>query len=75
MRVIGKGNRERLVRLPESFGQVFGFWLNDKAWWSLYRMFLLLMRGRMITFCLFLFPTMMEFIVSGYDAAAWEIIG
>jgi integrase/recombinase XerD len=31
MRVIGKGNRERLVPLPEAFGQVFGFWLNDKG--------------------------------------------
>jgi integrase/recombinase XerD len=30
VRVIGKGNRERLVPLPESFGQVFGFWLSDK---------------------------------------------
>jgi integrase/recombinase XerD len=29
--VIGKGNRERMVPLPESFGQVFGFWLNDKG--------------------------------------------
>ena len=29
--VIGKGNRERLVPLPEAFGQVFGFWLNDKG--------------------------------------------
>ena len=31
VRVIGKGNRERLVPLPEAFGQVFGFWLNDKG--------------------------------------------
>jgi integrase/recombinase XerD len=31
VRVIGKGNRERMVPLPESFGQVFGFWLNDKG--------------------------------------------
>jgi site-specific recombinase XerC len=31
VRVIGKGNRERLVHLPESFRQVFGFWLNDKS--------------------------------------------
>ena len=30
VRVIGKGNRERLVPLPEAFGQVSGFWLNDK---------------------------------------------
>jgi integrase/recombinase XerD len=30
VRVIGEGNRERLVPLPESFGQVFGFWLSDK---------------------------------------------
>jgi site-specific recombinase XerC len=28
--VIGKGNRERMVPLPENFGQVFGFWLSDK---------------------------------------------
>jgi integrase/recombinase XerD len=25
VRVIGKGNRERLVPLPKDFGQVFGF--------------------------------------------------
>jgi integrase/recombinase XerD len=31
VRVIGKGNRERLVPLPEAFGQVSGFWLNDKG--------------------------------------------
>ncbi len=31
VRVIGKGNRERMVPLPESFGQVFGFWLNDNG--------------------------------------------
>jgi integrase/recombinase XerD len=31
VRVIGKGNRECMVPLPESFGQVFGFWLNDKG--------------------------------------------
>jgi integrase/recombinase XerD len=31
VRVIGKGNRERLVPLPKEFGQVFGFWLNDKG--------------------------------------------
>jgi len=30
VRVIGKGNKERLVPLPESFGQVFGYWLSDK---------------------------------------------
>jgi integrase/recombinase XerD len=30
VRVIGKGNRERPVSLPEAFGQVSGFWLNDK---------------------------------------------
>jgi integrase/recombinase XerD len=30
VRVIGKGNRERLVPLPKEFGQVFGFWLSDK---------------------------------------------
>jgi integrase/recombinase XerD len=29
VRVIGKGNRECMVPLPESFGQVFGYWLND----------------------------------------------
>ncbi len=28
---VGKGSCERLVPLPESFGQVFGFWLNDKG--------------------------------------------
>lgn len=31
VRVIGKGNRERLVPLPEAFGQVFRSWLNDKG--------------------------------------------
>lgn len=31
VRTIGKGNRERLVPLPEAFGQVFGYWLSDKA--------------------------------------------
>jgi site-specific recombinase XerC len=31
VRVIGKGNRERLMPLPEAFGQVFGYWLSDKA--------------------------------------------
>ena len=30
VRVIGKGNKERLVPLPEKFGQVFGFWLKDQ---------------------------------------------
>ena len=30
VRVIGKGNKERLVPLPEAFGQVFGFWLKDQ---------------------------------------------
>jgi integrase/recombinase XerD len=28
--VIGKGDKERLVPLPEKFGQVFGFWLKDQ---------------------------------------------
>ena len=42
VRVIGKGNRERLVPLPESFVQVFVFWLSDKpksvytGWFGLY---------------------------------------
>ena len=27
VRVIGKGDKERIVPLPEAFGQVFGFWL------------------------------------------------
>ena len=31
VRVIGKGDKERLVPLPEAFGQVFGFWLKDQA--------------------------------------------
>lgn len=31
VRVIGKGNRERLVPLPGAFSQVLGFWLNDKG--------------------------------------------
>ena len=31
IRVIGKGNKERLVPLPEAFGAVFGFWLKDRA--------------------------------------------
>ena len=30
VRVIGKGNKERLVPLPASFAQVFGFWLKDQ---------------------------------------------
>lgn len=30
VRIIGKGNRERLVPLPQAFGQVFGYWLSDK---------------------------------------------
>jgi integrase/recombinase XerD len=30
LRVIGKGNKERLVPLPEAFGQVFGFWFADR---------------------------------------------
>jgi integrase/recombinase XerD len=30
VRVIGKGNRERLVPIPKDFGQVFGFWLRGK---------------------------------------------
>ena len=31
VRVIGKGNKERLVPLPGAFGAVFGFWLKDRA--------------------------------------------
>jgi integrase/recombinase XerD len=31
VRVIGKGNRERLVPLPKDFGLVFGFWLSDRG--------------------------------------------
>lgn len=31
VRVIGKGNKERMVPLPEVFGQVFGEWLADQA--------------------------------------------
>ena len=31
VRVIGKGNKERLVPLPEAFGAVFGFWLKDRV--------------------------------------------
>ena len=30
VRVIGKDDKERLVPLPEKFGQVFGFWLKDQ---------------------------------------------
>ncbi len=30
VRVIGKGDKERLVPLPEAFGAVFGFWLKDQ---------------------------------------------
>ena len=30
MRVIGKGDKERRVPLPEAFGAVFGFWLKDQ---------------------------------------------
>ena len=30
VRVIGKGNKERLVPLPEAFGRVFGYWLTDR---------------------------------------------
>jgi integrase/recombinase XerD len=30
VRVIGKGDKERLVPLPEKFGQVFGFWLKGQ---------------------------------------------
>jgi integrase/recombinase XerD len=28
--LIGKGDKERLVPLPEAFGAVFGFWLKDR---------------------------------------------
>lgn len=31
VRVIGKGNKERSVPLPDTFGQVFGLWLQDRA--------------------------------------------
>jgi integrase/recombinase XerD len=31
VRVIGKGDKERLVPLPASFGAVFGFWLKDRS--------------------------------------------
>ena len=30
VRVIGKGDKERLVPLPASFGAVFGFWLKNR---------------------------------------------
>ncbi len=30
VRVIGKGDKERLVPLPEAFGAVLGFWLKDR---------------------------------------------
>jgi integrase/recombinase XerD len=30
VRVIGQGDQERWVPLPEAFGQVFGFWLKDQ---------------------------------------------
>ncbi len=30
VRVIGKGDKERLVPLPDAFGTVFGFWLKDQ---------------------------------------------
>ena len=30
VRIIGKGNKERIVPLPEHFGQLFGFWLKDR---------------------------------------------
>jgi len=29
VRVIGKGDKGRIVALPEAFGQVFGYWLAD----------------------------------------------
>jgi integrase/recombinase XerD len=31
VRVIGKGNKERSVPLPDAFGQVFGYWISDKG--------------------------------------------
>ena len=31
VRVIGKGNKERMVPLPDTFGQVFGLWLQDRS--------------------------------------------
>ncbi len=30
VRVIGKGNKERAVPLPDTFGQVFGFWISNR---------------------------------------------
>jgi integrase/recombinase XerD len=30
VKVIGKGNKERSVPLPQAFGQVFGYWLTDR---------------------------------------------
>ena len=30
VRVIGKGNKERIVPLSAAFGAVFGFWLKDQ---------------------------------------------
>ena len=30
VRVIGKGDKKRLVPLPGAFGAVFGFWLKDQ---------------------------------------------
>jgi integrase/recombinase XerD len=30
VRVMGKGDKERIVPLPEAFGTVFGFWLKDQ---------------------------------------------
>jgi integrase/recombinase XerD len=30
VRVIGKGDKERLAPLPGAFGAVFGFWLKDR---------------------------------------------
>lgn len=30
VRVIGKGDKERLVPLPQAFGQVFGYWISDR---------------------------------------------
>ena len=30
MRVIGEGDPERRVPLPDAFGQMFGFWLKDQ---------------------------------------------
>lgn len=30
VRVIGKGDKERLVPLPRAFSEVFGFWLKDR---------------------------------------------